>query len=320
MREMSVMNNPDPSLPDISVVVAIVDGGAALRACLNALANQIGDYKVEVIVPYDQLSLEDAGMADDFPGFRFLDLGVLAGGMVPRNALDLHRFWDIRRSEGIKAARGRRIGLVEDRGIPAETWIASVMDLMDETGAAAVGGCADNGYDTTWNWAVHICDFGRYMAPLPTSETDFLSATNVCYRADKLRALRHLYEHRFYEPSIHAALQANGDKMVLSDRPRTTQYRPRIPTFTLAGEWFHWGRKYARIRSGEISFGLRAFRAAVTPLLPFVLFTRHLRNQMHKRVYLGKFWPASPLVFLIVTMWAFGELIGYFQGEEPETP
>ena len=48
--------------------------------------------------------------------------------------------------------------------------------------------------------------------------------------------------------------------------------------------------------------GLRIFRAAVTPLLPFVLFLRHLRNQRRKQIYLRKFWLASPLIFLIVWM------------------
>lgn len=305
--------------PDISVIVAIVDGNEALRRCLNALAEQIGDQAAEIIIPYDQLSREVVDMKADFPDFRFLDLGTVAGGMVPRNALDLHLFWDIRRAEGIKAAKGRLIGLIEDRGIPASDWIASIIELQEQTGAAAVGGCADNGCDTIWNWAVHICDFSRYMAPVPTGEADFLSATNACYQADALHVLRPLYEHRFYEPSVHAALQAKGHKLVLSDRPRTTQYRPRIPTPRLAVEWFHWGRKYARIHTGEIFFGQRVFRAAVTPLLPFVLFLRHLRTQRQKRVYISHFWKASPLVFLIVSMWALGELTGYIQGAEAET-
>lgn len=304
--------------PDISVVVAIVDGGDALRVCLNALAGQVGEQTLEVIVPYDQLSREAAGLEADFPNFRFLDLGVVAGGMVPKNALDLHRFWDVRRAEGIKAARGRLVGLIEDRGIPAKDWVSTVIELQEQTEAAAVGGCADNGYDTVWNWAVHICDFSRYMAPAPISEVDFLSATNVCYKADQLHELRPLYKNRFYEPSVHAALQAAGRKLVLSDHPRTIQYRPRIPTTKLAIEWFHWGRKYARINSGEIPLGMRIFRAAVTPLLPFVLFYRHFSNQRRKRIYLRQFWKASPLIFLIVTMWALGELAGYVQGPEPE--
>jgi len=304
--------------PDISIIVAIVDGGDALRTCLNALVDQVGEQTMEVIVPYDQLSREAADMEADFPGFRFLDLGVVAGGMVPSNALELHRFWDIRRAESIKIARGHLIGLIEDRGIPAENWAASILEVQTQTGAAAVGGCIDNGYDTSWNWAIHFCEFSRYMAPVPTDEADFLSATNICYKSEKLHELRALYEMRFYEPSIHSALQAAGHKLVLSDRPRTTQYRPRIPTSELVTEWFHWGRYYARVNAGKIPTGMRIFRAAVTPMLPFVLFFRHLSTQRRKRIYLKQFWKASPLIFLIVSMWALGELAGYVQGADPK--
>lgn len=304
--------------PDISVVLAIVDGGEALRNCLAALARQDGGHAVEVIVPYDQLSREAEEMAPDFPDFRFLDLGVIEGGAAPRNAFDLHRFWDVRRAEGIKAARGRLIALVEDRGIPADDWLASIVALQEKTGAAAVGGCVDNGNDTAWHWAIHFCDFGRYMAPVPTGEAEFLTSTNICYRADSLRALRPLYEERFYEPPVHSALRAAGHRMILSDRPRTVQYRPRIPNSELLGEWFHWSRYYARSRCGELSLGKRVFRAAVTPLLPVVLFLRHYGNQRRKTIHLRNFWRAAPLIFLIVSAWALGELIGYVQGPDPE--
>lgn len=308
----------DPTQPELSVVVAIVDGGTALRNCLNALRNQSGAYRFEVIIPYDQLSREAADLQTDFPEFRFLDLGVVAQGQMPRNALELHRFWDIRRAEGVKAARGRLIGMVEDRGIPREDWVTSAIDLQRETGAAAVGGCVDNGHDTAWNWAVHICDFSRYMPPVPTSEADFLSATNVCYRADILHQFDALYQDRFYEPAIHAAMQAAGHSLMLSDQLRTTQYRPRIPTGHLFVEWFHWGRYFARSHSRGVPFTRRLFRAAVTPLLPFVLFARHYSTQRKKQAHLRDFWKASPLIFLIVTMWALGELAGYVQGPEPD--
>lgn len=74
------MIKQDHSQPDISVIVAIVDGGEALRTCLTTLANQPGDYDAEAIVPFDQLLQEAAGTANDFPGFMFLDLGTIAGG------------------------------------------------------------------------------------------------------------------------------------------------------------------------------------------------------------------------------------------------
>lgn len=304
--------------PDISVVVAIVDGHEALRNCLTALTNQEGTHNIEIIVPYDHISTEAATMRAEFPDCRFLDLGVVLNGMEPRNALELHRFWDIRQAEGIKSAHGRLVGLVTDRGIPDRTWVQTMVSLHKETGGAAVGGCIDNGVDKIWNWAVHVSDFGRYTAPIPTQESDFLSATNVCYEGDKLRAFRSHYERRFYEPSLHAALQASGERLFLSDRVRTTEYRPRIPTRNLLGEWFQWGRKYGRIRSGEVNETHRILRACATPILPFVLYWRHLRTQLRKRAHFRQFCLASPLIFLIMSMWALGELVGYVEGARAE--
>ncbi len=306
------------STPDLSIIVAICDGHDALRACLTALRGQTGGHALQVIVPYDQISQEAGAMAADFPEFEFHDLGIIADGIDPKDALELHRFWDIRRSEGIGFARAPLIAMCEDRGPPKSDWAHEMITLHGELDAVAVGGCADNGYDNPWNWAIHFCDFGRYMAPRPTGETDFISATNVCYRADALKSYGHLYENGFYEPSLHAALQGSGGKMYLSDRPRTVECRPRIPTKTLAAEWFQWGRKYARINAGEVSTGHRIFRGLVTPLLPFVLFFRHLGVQREKKEHLADFWRAAPLVFMISAMWAMGELVGYVQGPAPE--
>lgn len=304
--------------PDISIVVAICDGGQALRNCLAALAAQEGDQTAEVIVPFDQVSCEAAALADEFPDFRFLDLGVIADGLVPTNALELHRLWDIRRAEALKGARGRFIGLLEDRGIPAPDWAASMLALHRERPAAAIGGCVENGLDTPWNWAVHFCDFGRYLPPHPTAASGFLSATNICYRAEDLMALRGLWEDRFYEPSVHGAFQEAGKAMILSDRPLVTQYRPRIPTAELAAEWYQWGRYFARMRAGTVSAPQRAVRILSAPLLPFVLFLRHRGTARGKPDHADRFPRAAPMVFLLVTMWSLGEFAGYLQGPDLE--
>lgn len=312
------MNMLSIGSPEISVVVTIVDGGDVLRKCLSELAAQAGSDQVEIIIPYDHMSPEVAGMKSQFPGFNFLDLGVIEGGIIPQNALEYHQLWDIRRAEGIKKARGRFIGLLHDRGIPARNWVATMVEMHQEFSVAAIGGCVDNGYDTSWHWAVHFFDFGRYMAPHKTAETEFLSVTNLCYAAADLCELEHLYQHRFHEVSVHDHLMASGKKLILSDRPRTTEIRPRVRTTDLALEWFFWGRKYAAICSKSISNWQRFCRVLVSPLVPFVLFARALRVQLKKRVYLRYFWPASPLLFLVVLMWAIGEMVGYCRGPKPD--
>jgi hypothetical protein len=302
-------------MPDISIVVTIVDGGAALQRCLQALLAQVGDQSMEVLIPYDFISLEAQTYIDQFPDFRFFDMGLIAGGKPPKDALELHRFWDIRRSEGMKAAKGLLIGLIEDRGIPNPDWAMTMVALHAKHRPAAVGGAVDNGIDRIWNWAVHFCDFGRYQPPLFSNDPDFLSATNVCYSAKALTAVQHLYAEYFYEPKLHQALRENGWKLLLTDTPRCVQYRPRIGTVELGMEWFHWGRKYGLIHGGQITRGHQMLRIGAAALLPFVLYVRHLRRQIAKKHHLREFLLASPLVFFIGLCWSIGEFVGYVKAK-----
>lgn len=309
------MRNPKTDIPDISIVVTIVDGGQALRNCLLALQDQTGSQNMEVLIPYDHISMEAEACIAEFGDFKFLNLGEIIEGLIPKDALELHRFWDIRRAEGMKAASGHLIGLIEDRGLPKPDWAKTMIDLHEKHGSAAVGGAVDNGIDTVWNWAVHFCDFGRYQAPLYSEAPDFLSATNVCYNTQALAAVSDLYAEYFYEPKLHHALQENGGSLLLTDSPRCIQYRPRIGTGELAVEWYHWGRKYGLIHGGQISLPQRLMRICMATLLPFVLYLRHLRRQISKKHHLWEFFLASPLVFLIGLSWATGEFIGYIKAK-----
>ena len=303
------------TLPDISIVVTIVDGGTALTDCLKALRAQAGNQRMEVLVPYDHISMETETCIEAFPEVTFVNMGRIVDGTTPRDALELHRFWDIRRAEGIKAAKGRLIGLIEDRGIPNPDWAKTMVDLFDQHHPAAVGGAVDNGIDTTWNWAVHFCDFGRYQAPLFSENPDFLSATNVCYSAKALSAVSDLYADHFYEPKLHGALRENGGSLLLTDAPRCVQFRPRISNGKLLAEWYHWGRKYGLIHGGQISTLHRLTRIGAATLLPAVLYFRHLRRELGRKQNMREFLMASPLVFMIGFAWAAGEFIGYFKAK-----
>ncbi len=304
--------------PELSIVVAIVDGGEALRNCLEAVAALTCDSQLEVIIPYDQLCAEAAELKGQFPDYRFIDLGIVADDMKPTNALELHRYWDIRRAEGIKAAKGQLIGLIEDRGLPKPDWASQMIELH-KGDAAAIGGAVENGIDKPWNWAVHICDFSRYHPPVVDDNPELLSSTNVVYKRSALNGLEHLYEEYFYEPSLHGALKDAGRKLLLHDGPRTVQFRPRIKTSKLIIEWYHWGRKYGQILGHPLPFLGLLKRLLITAALPVLFFARHFKR-FSDRGKLGAFVRASPLVFLIGSAWALGEFVGIAQSKSAEDP
>jgi hypothetical protein len=55
--------------------------------------------------------------------------------------------------------------------------------------------------------------------------------------------------------------------------------------------------------------------AAFTPLLPAILFLRHLRVYLGKGHPAGPFLTASPAIVLLLMGWSAGEFLGYVTGK-----
>ena len=125
--------------PELSVVVAIIDGGDCLRDFLRAALAFADAPAHEIIVPYDQTCPEVPAMQAEFPAVRFLDMGHVATGHPVTTEAGRHELYDRRKSFGLKAARGRYLAILEDRGHPRADWARAVVDLHKETGAAVVG-------------------------------------------------------------------------------------------------------------------------------------------------------------------------------------
>jgi len=297
--------------PELSVVVTIVDGGATLERCLDALVGQVGAPSMEVLVPYDHMSRETAQIASRYPDFIFVDLGEILGGMTPENALEEHRFYDVRRSGALKIARGRLVSIIEDRGVPKPDWAAAITALHDGGQFAAIGGAVENGSDRIWNWAIFFCDFGRYQAPLADDDPEYVTDTNICYRRDALESVRHLWDDHYEEAAVNWALRRNGARLLLSDRPRTVQLRDPVGFRAMALERFHWGRVYGRMRGRETDAAGRLKYCLVMPALPALLLLRHFRRQLDKGHHVGKFVAAIPAILFLLSFWAAGEFAGY---------
>lgn len=300
---------PD-QMPEMSIVVTIVDGGDTLRACLAAIRDQVDAPSFEVLIPYDHISSDAGDLAEAFPGMQFMDLGVVLGGMQPKNAMEVHRFYDRRRAVSLAAARAPLIGMVEDRGPPAPNWAAEMVALHSEGKFGAVGGAVANGIDKVWNWAIFFCDFGRYQAPLSDDDPDWVTDTNICYRADALAAIRDVWEDFYEEPPVNDGLKAAGWKLRLTDRPVTRQRRPDMGLWPLLMERFNWAMVFARIRAREAGLVERLKYCLAAPLLPPMLVLRHWRRQKQKGHHVAEITRAIPAMLLLLSFWAAGEAIG----------
>ena len=295
----------------LSVVVTIVDGGATLDRCLTALNEQVGGPELEVIVPWDDSLQGMAELERRFPRFRFLALGRLDTLRPKPSPAGQHELFDRRRAAGLAIAGGELIAILEDRGVPRSDWAARVSELHAGLSHAVIGGAIQNGRDRPLNWAVYFCDFGRYQLPFEAGPRPYVSDVNICYKRHALEKTRELWASRYHETTVHWALQRAGEVLWLDPSFAVDQMRDGVTLGGVLSERIGWGRLFAYTRAKETSLLRRLILAGLCPVLPFVLLLRHLRMQFQKRVNAGRFVAVSPVVFLLLAAWSFGELIGY---------
>jgi hypothetical protein len=301
--------------PLLSVVLTVVDGGDALRRCLHALMTQSGAPAMEIVVPYDSTVAAVASIVGDArnsggPGIRAVDLGHLDTGRPPLSAGGQHELIDRRRAAGLSMARGTLVGILEDRGVPRPDWAATAVRLHHELPHQVIGGAIENGREHTLNWAVYLCDFGRYQRPFTAGPRRYVSDVNVVYKRQALERTRHIWQTRYHEPLVHWALERDGTELFASPELVVDQMRDGLGIGALLRERFAWGRLFGSLRARDAPLVRRLGLTVLSPLVPGVLFLRLLRDQFARRVSLPQLARAAPAALLLMTAWAIGEAIG----------
>ena len=85
-----------------------------------------------------------------------------------------------------------------------------------------------------------------------------------------------------------------------------------VPMFL--SERFHYSRSFAGMRVTGAPLLTRLAWAAGSVLLPGLLVGRLTRNVLRRRLHLGWYVRAFPLVVLFSVAWAVGEFAGYLTG------
>jgi hypothetical protein len=265
---------------------------------------------MEILVPFDTSVGELGTLYDQFPNVRFLPLGSI----FKQRTLDptsKHELYDRRRAAGLRAARGRFIAILEDRGKPDRTWSRTMMEVHREGNYGAVGGAIQNGATSISLWAVFFCDFGRFQPPLHNTAPEYLSDINICYSRTALESVRNLWVDRYQEPTVNWALRNKNVPLLLSDKPLVIQERQPLGILALLRERWHWGRIFGRIRGRNMSFPQCIAWAVACLALPPLLLARHARTQIQKKRHLWTFVLATPVMSVLLVAWACGECFGY---------
>jgi glycosyltransferase involved in cell wall biosynthesis len=289
--------------PILSVVVLTVYSEIHLLRCLAALEAQAKAPLIEIIAVCDSIVENISEIQERFPSVIFYHL---PGRRTEAQLLGL----------GIRNARGQIVALTADHCTPESLWCSRIIEAH-KAPHAAIGGAIEKGIqaDSSLNWAVHFYDdsgYGYFMNPA-TGPAKNLSVCNVSYKRAVLAEL-HL-GNDFDVPSVNRHLLRNGKTLWLSSD--LVVYQNRTLTFKSAiREPYARGRTYSGRRRAEMPPLKNALFAVCSPFLPFLLVKRLLDNARLNRIHMRYVIKALPIVFILVVLWSWGELVGYIRGAD----
>jgi len=304
--------------PQISVVVAVIEGGrSALESCLDALAPEVANTKIECIVPFDARLDGVDELQAEYSSVNFLDArDYVDAGEFGQTSREHH---DILRAVGLREASAPIVALVEDHATPTPGWCAEVLEAHRRSTAAGIGGAVENGVDRLLNWAVYYCDFGRYQNPVPEGAVEFLSDSNVSYKREALWSVKDQWFDAFHETSVNWELARRGAILELNPKMVVFQTRRTLKPAFAFRERYVWGRSFAGTRAVEISTARRLFYGMFSFILPFLLTSRILVRGIRKKRHLRELFMALPVIVLLESFWALGEFVGYLTGRAAAT-
>jgi hypothetical protein len=290
--------------PRLSVVVTITGGSYHLPRCLDALHRQHGASPAEILVPV--FSWEDFHeMREIYPDVRFV---TITSTGPARHCIE-HLAYDQRRAVGLSAATGDIIAMTEDHAVVAHDWCSRILSAHRQP-YGAVGGSVHDACRSIVNSAVFFVDFGRYQHPM-RGPAAFITDINVSYKRSALEKVRDVWETLYHETWVHEALRERGEIVWLEPAIMVHHDRGEVTLRSLLIQRFEWARLYAGRRAAAFSASTRAAYTVLSPLLPLLLIARQFLAARSHLSTLSRLLATLPVLCLLTTVAAFGELVGY---------
>lgn len=283
--------------PELSVVVASVNGLPYLAGCLEALERHAPDAEV-VVADWTDDSTRRL-VRERWPRVKLLSFDE------PKTVPEL-------RAAGIFAAQAPHVAVIEDHCDVLPDWARRIV-AAHRAGYSAVGGSIRNACTTRRrDWAAFFCEYSAFMDPAEAGVTAGLPGMNVSYDREALAAIEDLLHAGHWESWLHPRLQQRGFDL-WSDPEIVLEHAKDFGFLEFASQRYHYSRSYAGMRNAELG-RKRVLYALGTPLLVPLAYARIARNVRSRPSYRRAFRRATPLILLYTLVWAFGEAIGYVFG------
>lgn len=284
--------------PDLSVVIASVNGLPYVDHCLASLARHAPDAEVIVADSTDEATRR--AVAERWPNVKLLTFDA------PRTVPEL-------RAAGIFAATAPYVAVIEDHCLVTEEW-ARTLVAAHRRGVSVVGGPVRNVALRIRDWAAFLFEYSAHMEPSAGGLTDDLTGMNVSYDARAIGAIDDLLRQGKWEGWLHGRLVSRG--FALQCEPDAViEHAKDFGIREFCSQRFHYARAHAAMRNPELGPLRRVVYVLASPLIAPLLLARIARNVYQRRSRIREFVLALPLLLVYCTVTAVAEAPGYALGD-----
>jgi hypothetical protein len=293
---------PEASRPLLSAIVVTPDTYETVRALMNALKQQTAASKMEIVlvVPSRENAAIDGSDLEIFHQSQIIELPNAPHTLA--------------KAEGVRRARAELVAFTEDHCFPAPNW-AERLIVAHRREYAVVGPAVKSANPQTLvSQADFYIAYGKWAAPIESSEVDFLMGHNACYKRTALLEYdAELGEVLEAETALQWDMRAHGHRFWLEATTfvRHTNYEQWLPWSDL--QWNH-ARVFAGQRAAKWKLSKRLVFALGSPLIPFVRFVRIRRDMRRARYSLGERLKIYSVIGYGLVIDALGQGAGYAFG------
>lgn len=220
------------------------------------------------------------------------------------------------RTQGVLAAKNEMIMLIEDHCEVTPNWLKSMQQSLSNQDCIAGGPVANGSKNSLYQWSLYWSEYASMMPPFAAKNLSYLSAVNSAYFKTALDTCKESWKDGFYDNEVHDALIRQGAKLCLAPEAIVHTSLPFSFNQTLV-HLFTGGKRYGSYRGGSLWSLQRIARLFATLLVPTVLLLRVLKLVRKRQPkLLTTFFLASPILYILLGAWGFGELIGTMKGKD----
>ena len=282
-------------------MIASGAGGEFLSRCLASLRKQVEGQGTEVIV-VDRCGPDvQARVAREHPYVKIL---------VPE--LGHHPSIPELRREGVIAAQGEIVAVIEEHCTAPDGWLAAIDENFSDDDAAIGGPILDDDFGRVRDWVVYFSEYHNFMPPWAPGERFMLNGANIAYSREKVLRHKDVLDSGYWEVVLHPPLSKDG-------KFRAVQEMGAFHTGPFDyGYYLRQRYLLSRVWGGSQkekgSFANRVVHLLAGPIFPLFLLARITSRVLEKGTRTGKYIKAIPLLLPVVCAYTLGEWLGYLIG------